>query len=147
MFLCIISHHLNYNNKISQSLILKHEPCLQKQLWSADQILIGQKIDLAVKEEKGKVLICNLGPTFAIWGSALLFAININKTQTSLSKNSFYHFQLFQFYLNILAWFEYQRVDSAQMGCWQRNITFWRADQYDVGTRTNVKKIWQKGNQ
>ena len=48
-------------------------------------ILIGQTIDLALKEEKGKVLICNLGPTFAIWDSALLFAININKTHTSLS--------------------------------------------------------------
>ena len=48
--------------------------------------MIGQKIDLAVKEEKGKVLICNLGPTFAIWDSAFLFAIKINKTHTSLSK-------------------------------------------------------------
>ena len=63
-----------------------HEPCLQRQLWSPDQILIGQKIDIAVKEEKGKVLICNLGPTFAIWDSAFLFAIKINKTHTSLSK-------------------------------------------------------------
>ena len=146
MFLCIISHHLNYNNKISQSLILKHEPCLQKQLWSADQILIGQKIDLAVKEEKGKVLICNLGPTFAIWGSALLFAININKTQTSLSKNSlaFSTFPILFEHFGLVwiprSWFSPYGMLTTKYHILTRGpIRCWHEDKIE-------ENLWQKGN-